>query len=177
MHTCEALTFSSLPDGQHRRMAATRNTSPRSVVLDLDADAAYAFLTDLEFMPTWYPGLTKVSEAPADGDVRDGTRFTEHRRLAPGVNVAIELEVRDAEPGRRFEVANTNHRLGVIDAAYELEPLGGERTRVHVRHHVTPSTFLLAPATAVLTRLLARADRQQLRAMPGGVRRWQGQER
>ena len=147
------------------------STSPRSVDLDIDADGAYAFLTDLEFLPEWYPGMAGVKDVP-DHDVASGDHFVERRHLGPGVNVEIELEVTAAEEARRFRVVNTNRSVMAIEAEYRLVELGQGRTRVTLLHDVRPARTPFAPLGVAVNAMLARADRKQLDAMPDGLERW-----
>ena len=147
------------------------STTPRSVDLDIDAEGAYAFLTDLDFLPQWYPGMAGVLETPS-GEVESGDHFVERRHLGPGVNLEIELEVTAAEEPRRFRVVNTNRRVMAIEAEYRIVELGPGRTRVTLVHDVRPARTPFAPLGVAVNAMLARADRRQLEAMPAGLARW-----
>lgn len=149
-------------------------TNHHSAELPVDPETAYAFLTDLDYLPEWYPGLTRITNAPADGPHR-GSRFTEHRRLAPGVSIPVGLLVTKAQPGVAFHVIASRRGIGSVEGRYDLEPIGPDRTRVTVTHRVVAPTPLGLPAARAVSLVLARDDRRQLDAMPDGVACWRGE--
>lgn len=133
-------------------------TANFSAVLPIDADAAFAAITDLARLPDWNEQMTAVVECPA--------------RLAPGAQWVVEFAVF----GRRWRSRST---VGMLDAdarrfeyrtetddgnpsftnwCWHVEPLSG-RCRVSVSWALHPATFWRRVLFArVRARQLARTE-------------------
>lgn len=138
------------------------------VVVDLAGAPmlAWRFLTDHRFLPTWYPGVTRLRR-------RSATRMVEHRRLLPLVplSVPVPMRVVESSPGSTFAV---RARLGLvtIDGRYDVTGHADGAARVTISYRVTPTTVVAAPTAIVARRMLARDGAAQGRAMPRGFAAW-----
>ncbi|MCW2927410.1 MAG: Polyketide cyclase / dehydrase and lipid transport [Thermoleophilia bacterium] len=151
--------------------------APLNAKLPLDPDGVYAFLTDLDFLPQWYPAVRRIS-VRGGGPPTLGARLVEHRRapLVPGMRIVVPMQVTDARAGVRYAVRAWFPRTCSIDASYELEPsLDEVGTFVRVRYEVEPMTRAALPACRAIGWVLATQGRAQVAAMPRGLAAWRGE--
>jgi uncharacterized membrane protein len=120
-----------------------------SQAIDASADAVFAFVADLDNLPTWQPGVVSASQT-SSGPVGVGATARVLRDLM-GQRVTVDLEVTDFDPGRRLGLSSAAGGLS-ISAAMDLEPRN-EATLVKISTEIRSRSPFLAPLEGMAARV------------------------
>jgi hypothetical protein len=102
------------------------------LVIEADADALYAMVSDLPRIGEWSPECERVEwEGEVTTPVAD-TTFVGHNAVGPGRRIRYKRHGRvlTAEPGREFSFITDEGGRESTVWRYRFEPLGDGRTRV-----------------------------------------------
>jgi Polyketide cyclase / dehydrase and lipid transport len=128
-------------------------TAECSIVINRDAPAVFAFLSDFRTMVKWDPRCEAV-EMLTPEPIGPGTRFSERGRLAGGNPVSGVDQIVDFEPNRRFSATTLSGGMKNLDVVtFEA---AGEGTRVSRRYVVELQLWMALIGVALFKSSLAR---------------------
>jgi carbon monoxide dehydrogenase subunit G len=125
-----------------------------SLAVDRPPEEVFAFLTDLEQLPSWQSSVVEVRMASAE-PLGVGSRFLDSREFL-GRRVEVTLEVTDYDPPRSF--AFRGEQPVSVQVRHELEPQNGGTKLSFAANADARAVFKLAE------RLVARAAERQIKA-------------
>ena len=112
-----------------------------NVTIGAPPDAVFAFVAELDNLPTWQPGVISA-EQTSPGAIGVGTTARVLRELM-GQRLTVDVSVTAFDPGRRLALESTAAGLSV-SAAMDLEP-APEGTKVVVSTEIRTTSPFLAP--------------------------------
>jgi uncharacterized protein YndB with AHSA1/START domain len=124
-----------------------------SVAIDATANTVFAFVADLDNLPTWQPGILSA-EQTSSGPIGVGSSARVQRELM-GQRMTVDIEVTDYAPGQRLSLTSSAGGLS-ISGTMELEP-AGSGTLVKVATEIHSRSAFLAPLEGMAERI-ARDD-------------------
>jgi len=92
-------------------------------------EEVFAYLTDVSNLPAWQSGV-HAAEIVGGGSAAAGARIEESRHLL-GRELHTTLEISECEPPRVFALRALDSPVPFA-VRHELEPSGGNGTRLHV---------------------------------------------
>lgn len=109
-------------------------TIDTSIDIDAPPSVVWDHLADLDSYPEWNPHVTA-----AEGDLREGATLHNRVERAGAKPREMRVTVTDVDPGRRLEWVGTAGFRWLFEGRHimELEPLEGDRTRLHNREEVS----------------------------------------
>lgn len=144
---------------------------------DATPEEAFAFLTDLDFLPQWTPGLRRVTLEGGALGLTTGVRLRERRHVhLPGpvrVPVSASVEILEHVPPHRHVVQASAPGI-VSEWAWEVADAGRRRTRVTLTCRSSTTRLLAAPLLVPIGVLMRRQERRRVAAMREGFARWRG---
>ncbi len=128
-----------------------------SVFIERNPDVVFDFATDLDYVSTWIPEITRI-EKLTDGPLASGSQFRETRKMGGREHSSI-IEVSEHERPR-VHAASARCMGCVATYRYTFEPEGGG-TRIDLHAEVVGSGLakLIAP---MLLAMMKKQDGGQL---------------
>jgi hypothetical protein len=102
-----------------------------TIEIDRSCDDTFAYVSNLENFPAWFPGVATMRALDASAHGRVGKRYRETVRLPFGRTTTIDLEVKEARPGAHL--LTEGEGLLLPRMSVQLSALSGARTRVDWR--------------------------------------------
>ncbi len=134
------------------------------IVLSRDVGAAservWNVMTDLERAPEVLSAVDRIERMDDHADFGVGTRWRETRTLF-GKQATEELEVTSVQQGRSYTV-EADSRGAHYRSTMRVEPLGPDRSRLHLTFGAEPGSLLGRIFSAAIGRLFAGATRKAL---------------
>jgi uncharacterized membrane protein len=136
-----------------------------TVEIGRSCDDAYAYVSNLENFPAWFPGVAamRALDATAHGSV--GKRYRETVHLPFGRTTTIDIEVKEAQPGAHLVTEGQGLLLPCMRVQFTA--LSGARTRIDwrmvSRNHAWWFRRLAAPLLRAVLGRRARRGLRQLR--------------
>ncbi|PZR61992.1 MAG: hypothetical protein DLM71_07160 [Chloroflexi bacterium] len=134
----------------------------RRTELPASADRIFAFIADLEKLPSWQSGIVSAHLTTA-GPIGIGTVARVERRLA-GQQLIVDIEVAGFEPGRRLVLESETSGIRV-QATLLLEPIDPGRTGVAFSMQIRAGNVFMAPLEGMVAGAAASDIEESLKRL------------
>lgn len=145
-----------------------------TVEIDRSCDEAFAYVSNLENFPAWFPGVASMRALDASEHGRVGKRYRETVHLPFGRTTTIDIEVKEARPGARLLTEGDGLLLPCMSVQFAA--VSEERTRIAwrmvSRNQKWWFRWLAAPLLRVVMGGRARRGLRRLRHNLEGEPRW-----
>lgn len=133
-----------------------------TVYFNRPVEQVFAFLMDMNKLPTWQSNLIK-SEQITEGPLRRGSRFREVRRIGKRES-EIQGEITAFEPNKRFETKTMTKPQAMVSYSFDPEQGG---TRLNYKFILVTSGLmrLLEPMIASSIKKDTASDFETLKRM------------
>ena len=136
-----------------------------TVEIGRSCDDAFAYVSNLENFPAWFPGVASMRALDASDHGRVGKRYRETLRLPSGRTTTIDIEVKEARPGERLVTEAEGLLLPCMTVQFAA--VSEQRTRIAwrmvSRNQAWWFRWLAAPLLRIVMGRRARRGLRRLR--------------
>ena len=135
-----------------------------SVEIQRACPEVFAYVTNLENFPAWFPGVAAIHGQGALGHAQVGKRYRETLRMPVGLIATIDIEVKEARAESLFVTEGSGLLMPRMSVDFAVLPNGSTRVdwRMVSRNQRRWVRWLLLP---ILRRVMGRRARAGLRQL------------